>query len=224
MRTLTADLRYAFRVLARAPRSPLAVVAVLALGIGANTAIFSIVNAVLLRPLPFGEPGRLVRLFHEPPQSNVPGHATVFGVAGELLRLAARRARVREHGHLPVPLSSRSQAAATRKQSWRGQSKRISSRSCAPGRRSDARSSRRKTHPRAGTSPSSVTNSGRPSRRGGGRRRPHAQLDGEAYTVVGVMPARFSVAAWAISGAGHLGARSPTPTPSARSARITTPR
>ena len=74
MRTLVADLRYALRVLARTPSFALAVVAVLALGIGANTAIFSIVNAVLLRPLPFEEPDRLVRLFHVPPQNAVPRH------------------------------------------------------------------------------------------------------------------------------------------------------
>src|SRR6476620_2591793 len=73
MRTLVADLRYALRVLLRVPSLSLAVVAVLALGIGANTAIFSIVNTVLLRPLPFEDPDRLVRLFHEPPQNAFPG-------------------------------------------------------------------------------------------------------------------------------------------------------
>ncbi len=73
MRTAAADLRYALRVLSRTPSFAMAVIAVLALGIGANTAIFSIVNAVLLRPLPFPEPDALVRLFHEPPQNAFPG-------------------------------------------------------------------------------------------------------------------------------------------------------
>jgi hypothetical protein len=67
MRTVIADLRYAFRVMSRTPSFAVAVVGVLALGIGANTAIFSIVNAVLLRPLPFDEPERLVRIFTRTP-------------------------------------------------------------------------------------------------------------------------------------------------------------
>ena len=73
MSTLASDLRYSLRSLLRAPSFAVAVVAVLALGIGANTAIFGIVNAVLLRPLPYDEPDRLVRLFHVPPQSTFPG-------------------------------------------------------------------------------------------------------------------------------------------------------
>jgi putative ABC transport system permease protein len=67
MRTLFADVRYAFRVMFRTPSFAVAVVSVLALGIGANTAIFSIVNAVLLRPLPFEEPERLVRIYTRTP-------------------------------------------------------------------------------------------------------------------------------------------------------------
>jgi predicted permease len=67
MRTVFADLRYALRLMSRAPSFAVVVVSVLALGIGANTAIFSIVNAVLLRPLPFEEPERLVRIFTRTP-------------------------------------------------------------------------------------------------------------------------------------------------------------
>jgi putative ABC transport system permease protein len=76
MRTILYDIRHALRVFRTAPSFAFAVVAVVALGTGANTAIFSIVNAVLLRPLPFGDPERLVRLFHVPPQSTFPGMPT----------------------------------------------------------------------------------------------------------------------------------------------------
>src|SRR4029450_5429052 len=80
MRTLFADLRYGLRVLTRTPSFTAAVVAVLALGIGANTAIFSIVNAVILLPLPLDDPGAVVRLFHVPPQDTFPG-MTQFSVS-----------------------------------------------------------------------------------------------------------------------------------------------
>ena len=73
MPTILADVRYAVRVLFRARSFAIAVIAVLALGIGANTAIFSIVNAVLLRPLPIADPDTVVRLFHVPPQDAFPG-------------------------------------------------------------------------------------------------------------------------------------------------------
>jgi predicted permease len=76
MRTVLSDVRHALRVFVRTPSYALSVAAVLALGIGANTAIFSIVNAVLLRPLPFEQPERMVRLFHIPPQATFPGMAT----------------------------------------------------------------------------------------------------------------------------------------------------
>jgi predicted permease len=70
--TLLNDLRLAVRVLWRAPGFAWSVIAVLALGIAANTAVFSIVNAVLLRPLPYERSDEVVRLFHIPPQNAFP--------------------------------------------------------------------------------------------------------------------------------------------------------
>jgi len=76
MHTLITDFRYALRTMRRAPTFAAVVIGVLALGIGANTAIFSIVNAVLLRPLPFENSDRIVRLFTKPPQDAFPGQST----------------------------------------------------------------------------------------------------------------------------------------------------
>jgi hypothetical protein len=68
---LTRDVRHAARRLTRTPMFTVATSITLALGIGANTAIFSIINGALLKPLPFPEPDRLVGLWQTAPGVNI---------------------------------------------------------------------------------------------------------------------------------------------------------
>jgi len=71
METLIRDIRYGIRSLLKRPAFTAVVVLVLALGIGANTAIFTVVNAVLLQPPPYPEPDRLLRVFSALGRENI---------------------------------------------------------------------------------------------------------------------------------------------------------
>jgi putative ABC transport system permease protein len=70
METLLQDLRYGIRSLAKSPALTIVAILTMAIGIGANAAIFSFVNGLLLRPLPFPEPERLVTLSESSPEQN----------------------------------------------------------------------------------------------------------------------------------------------------------
>ncbi len=63
----TQDVRYGLRNLAESRDFTLVALAILAAGIGANTAIFSLIDGALLKPLPCAEPERIVRLLEKPP-------------------------------------------------------------------------------------------------------------------------------------------------------------
>jgi predicted permease len=199
LRTLAADFRFSSRVLLRAPSFAVAVIAVLALGIGANTAIFSIVNTVLLRPLPYDEPERLVQLFHVPPQSTFPGMPR-FSVSAANFYDWKRDARLFEGMALyrfrQFTLTGGGRAEAV-----------------VAGRVGDGFFEILRARPllgrvflaeedSAGRGHVVVLSNGFWKSHFGGAADAIGRtltLDGEAYTVVGVMPAGFSIASWSIT-------------------------
>jgi putative ABC transport system permease protein len=80
MTILMQNVKFALRLLRKSSGFAFVAVVIMALGIGANTAIFSVVHAVLLEPLPFRDADRLVQVWHVPPQTSFPG-VTRFAVS-----------------------------------------------------------------------------------------------------------------------------------------------
>jgi predicted permease len=78
--SLMRDVRYGTRSLIKAPGFAIAGIVILGLGIGVNTAIFTLVNAVVLKPLPFADADRIMRIWHTPPQAIFPG-AKIFALS-----------------------------------------------------------------------------------------------------------------------------------------------
>jgi len=194
--TILSDVRLAVRGLRRAPSFAIAVVALLALGIGANTAIFSIVNAVLLRPLPFVDSERIVRVFHVPPQGAFPG-ISLFSVSPANFYDWQREARSFErmviyHGNR-FTLSSAGEPESVLATSVGDGFFDVLGASAAVGRvflpEEDSPSRGHVVILSDGFWKSHFGG----ARDAVGRR---MMLDGEAYTIVGVMPGSFTNASW----------------------------
>jgi predicted permease len=94
LESFARDIRYGWRLLRRNPVFTAAALMTLALGVGANTAVFSVVNAVLIKPLPYPEPDRLVAVWH-----SAPGAAGLASVSGDLRLSLSMYATYAEHNH-----------------------------------------------------------------------------------------------------------------------------
>jgi putative ABC transport system permease protein len=212
MRTLLQDLRFGVRLLWKRPGFTAVAVAALALGVGANTAIFTVVDAALLRSLPYREPSRLVHLWEtkrsrdfEQREASYPDFLDWRAGSGEVFEGVAGYARQ------PFTLYSNGEAARVAGASVTANFFDVLGVGASRGRAfvegEDA----------PGAARACVISHGLWQRRFGGDARAvgaQVSLDGEAYTIVGVLPAEFEFAK--VGGAEVWTPMRPTPETAAR--------
>ena len=186
MSTLLKDIRYALRSLARNPGFTSIAVLALALGIGANSAIFSVVSGVLLKPLPYHDPARLVQLTERSPEFNTMSVAYPnFKDWREQNRCFSAMAAIRWEDY---DVTGSGQAEHLRGRMVSAEFFRVLGIHPALGRDFDA------GEDRPGTTPVAIISGGVWNRRFGsdpgviGRK---MRLNGGEYTIVGVAPADF---------------------------------
>ena len=99
------DLKYAARTLTRTPGFTVAAILVMALGIGANSAIFAVVRSVLLKPLPFRDPDRLIQLYEQSPNGKRPYNYVAGGMYAAWRQQAPSVEQVAIYGTDSISLS-----------------------------------------------------------------------------------------------------------------------
>jgi putative ABC transport system permease protein len=192
MRTLLQDIRYAARTLSRQPGFALVAVLTLALGIGANTAIFSVIDAALLRSLPYRDPGRVVHLWETKRSRDFEQREASYP---DFLDWRAQGAEVFEglagYTSRPFTLTDAGEATRARGAAVTANFFELLGVGAVAGRTfvegEDGREAKRVA----------VISHGLWQRRFGGERSAvgrEVTLDGEAYNVVGVLPAEFNFA------------------------------
>lgn len=191
LESLARDLRYSARTLARTPVFAATAVLVMALGIGANVALFTIVRSVLVKPLPFSDPGRLVRLYEQSPDDEYPWNGVAAGVFAEWKKLNTSFTDLALCGYAGYNLSESGQQLPESVRAATFSSNMLPLLGVQPAL------GRNFSHDddKPSANPTVLLSWGLWKRRFGGNPSIVNQsilLDGKPYTVIGVMPAWFS--------------------------------